>query len=111
MPILTVLPHGFRVEVPPNANLFAEIDRAGRERGLSLFPLGLCGGKLQCCQCGVIVPPGEESALSPPYPREIDLVRETGYAPGARLTCISRVRGDVAVAIPAPSERGRRPEL
>jgi ferredoxin len=111
MPTITVLPHGFRIDVSPSANLFAEIDRAGRERGLEIFPLGLCGGKLQCCQCGVVVLSGGERGLSTPYPRERDLVRDTGYPHGARLTCISRVRADVTVRIPEPAERRPSPEL
>jgi uncharacterized 2Fe-2S/4Fe-4S cluster protein (DUF4445 family) len=105
MPTVTVLPHGFAVTVRRSENLFAAIDAAGRERGLEVFPLGLCGGKLQCCQCGVVVRAGEREGLSRPYPRERELVRGTGYPDGSRLTCVSRVRGDVTVEIPAPCER------
>ncbi len=110
MPTVTVLPHGFRIVVEARANLFDAIEREGRRRGLSLFPLGLCGGKLQCCQCGVVVVDGGETGLKRPYPRESELVRETGYPTGSRLTCISTVRGDVTVRLPDECERGRRPE-
>ena len=109
MPTITVLPLGIRIAVEPGANLFAEIDRAGRERGLALFPLGLCGGKLQCCQCGVVVVDGAERGLSRSYPRERELVTGTGYPAGSRLTCITSVRGDVVVRLPADAERGTRP--
>jgi len=111
MPTITVLPLGLRIHAENDANLFDEIDRAGRERGLALFPLGLCGGKLQCCQCGVVVVDGAERGLSRGYPRESELVSGTGYPHGSRLTCITRVRGDVTVRLPADAERGKRPDL
>lgn len=111
MPIVTVLPHGFTVAVERSANLFAAIEEAGKKRGLDVFPLGLCGGKLQCCQCGVVVLSGEGDGLSKPYPREKELVRDTGYPVGSRLTCVSAVRGDVTVAIPEPKDRRPSPEI
>jgi ferredoxin len=109
MPIVTVLPHGFSAAVRRGGNLFDAIDAAGRERGLEVFPLGLCGGKLQCCQCGVVLVSGEAEGLSRPYPREKELVAATGYPAGSRLTCVSRVRGDVIVLIPDPAGRKAPP--
>ena len=60
-----------------------------------------CGGKGKCTSCKVIVLEGIEH-FSPLTPAEQKFVQMKALKKGERLSCQSRISGDVVIKVPAP---------
>src|SRR3970282_1229968 len=62
-----------------------------------------CGGNCACSTCHVVVVEGYEN-LSPKAEEEQDMLNEAeGLTETSRLSCQSKIEGDIAVMIPAYS--------
>lgn len=89
MPEIQFRPGGVRLEVEPGTRLIDAIRRAG-------LPIASpCGDDLICGKCGVRILSGRvtrEAAV------ERDAKARNRVAPGLRLACAVRVRGDLVVS-------------
>lgn len=75
---------------------------AAMEIGLSLRHV--CGGNATCTTCRVIVEEGE-IGLSPPSNKEITMLGPSKIERKFRLSCQTKVTGDITVRIPGILER------
>jgi ferredoxin len=70
-----------------------------------------CGGNCACSTCHVVVQEGYEN-LSPKTDEEQDMLNEAeGLTDTSRLSCQSKIVGDVAVMIPASSNPLNNPDI
>ena len=77
-----VVPHGFTI---------LETSRFGGVPHVSV-----CGGRGRCSTCRVRIEHGADT-LAPPAEAEMRVLRRVAAAPGVRLACQARPRGDVGV--------------
>ncbi|MCC6276804.1 MAG: (2Fe-2S)-binding protein [Oligoflexia bacterium] len=90
MPKLTVLPSGASLDVAVGTNLMEAIQKLGLPIGSS------CGAIAVCAKCGVEIVGGHEN-LSPATALEEKLLARDHLGKSVRLTCITRIHGDVTV--------------
>ena len=70
-----------------------------------------CGGNCACSTCHVVVQEGFEN-LSPKTEEEQDMLNEAeGLTDTSRLSCQSKIEGDIAVMIPASSNPLNNPDI
>lgn len=70
-----------------------------------------CGGNCACSTCHVVVVEGYEN-LSPKAEEEQDMLNEAeGLTETSRLSCQSKICGDIAVEIPASSNPLNNPDV
>jgi adenylate cyclase len=65
-------------------------------RAWNIPHMSVCGGRARCSTCRTLIVEGLEN-LSPPTEAEAALLRKLNAAPGIRLACQARVRGDIDV--------------
>ncbi|TVQ79431.1 MAG: (2Fe-2S)-binding protein [Bradymonadales bacterium] len=93
MPKLKLLPSGLVLEAPRRANLMRFLHDAG-------VPVGsACGGKGLCASCKIQVLRGAEN-LSRPNDRELDLAERNRLQKNERISCQTKVLGDVELTTP-----------
>lgn len=64
-----------------------------------------CGGKASCLTCKVTIP--NQSAISAPEPKEARKLGESNLEKGIRLSCQTRVYGDIEAVIPEDPYKAR----
>jgi 2Fe-2S ferredoxin len=70
-----------------------------------------CGGNCACSTCHVVVQDGYEN-LSPKTEEEQDMLNEAeGLTKTSRLSCQSKIQGDIAVVIPTSSNPLNNPDI
>jgi len=70
-----------------------------------------CGGNCACSTCHVVVAEGYEN-LSPKTDEEQDMLNEAeGLTETSRLSCQSKICGDIVVHIPASSNSLNNPDV
>jgi ferredoxin len=70
------------------------IFNAAQDDGLGLS--GTCEGNGDCGLCGITIISGNEN-LNPPTPEEETLLKKLEFPAGVRLSCQSRVKGNVVI--------------
>lgn len=91
--ILTILPSGIEVVLPPGSSL-TEVEYETRQR---LIPFGCRSGS--CGACVIEVLEGAVS-LGEPDPDELDFLEDLGRSSiDHRLACQCRLRGDATIRI------------
>jgi ferredoxin len=83
-------PDGRFIEVAPGTNLMSAIIKAERPIGSSCGAIGICA------RCFVKVIEGMEN-LSKPNPIERRLLEREKFAPDIRISCQTKVLGDVKI--------------
>lgn len=96
MPRITFLPTGISAEVEPGTPLLSAALSAQVPVSTS------CGGKASCRLCVIVVPAGQEGALSPLNQAELSLLGNVFYITRERLACQARALADVLIEVPAP---------
>lgn len=97
------MPKKFKVEVlaPPTCGTASDGDLLADVLRAAGIPMSLyCGGRGICGKCLVQIVHGE---VSPPSETEAGFLREKRPGSAARLACLTRVRGDLAVKVPGAS--------
>jgi adenylate cyclase len=90
-------PGGRTVEVPAGLTVL----EASRQADIP--HASVCGGRGRCSTCRVRVV-AEPSAVPPPSPQELRVLRGVGAPPNVRLACQLRPTGDVAVTPVLPAD-------
>ncbi|MEM0946246.1 MAG: adenylate/guanylate cyclase domain-containing protein [Pseudomonadota bacterium] len=67
----------------------------------------VCGGRGRCSTCRVQLS-GDAEAVAPPGEEEAKVLARVNAAPGVRLACQTRPRGDVKVTLLLPADAGPR---
>ena len=94
-------PEGKRGEFPPGTTIL----EAAREIGVDIE--AICGGKLTCGKCQVVIEQGEEN-LSEMTEDEKRLLDKRKAGKNYRLACVTRFYGDVVVFVPEESRGGEQ---
>ncbi|ADC65892.1 ferredoxin [Ferroglobus placidus DSM 10642] len=94
-------PEGKRGEFPPGTTILD----AAREIGVDIE--AICGGKLTCGKCQVVIEQGEEN-LSQMTEDERRLLDKRKAGKNYRLACVTRFYGDVVVFVPEESRGGEQ---
>jgi len=109
--LVVFTPSGRRGRFPHGTSLL----EAARALGVDLD--SVCGGRGICGRCQVLLTEGtfpkhgitsRPSHLSPPGELEARYRSKRGLAPGRRLGCAARLRGDVLIDVPAESQVHRQ---
>jgi len=91
MPWITLQPGNIRLEAPRKTNLLRFLQSHH-------IPVGsACGGKGLCASCKLTVVEGE-SGLSKPNDRELDLSERNHLQKNERISCQTKVLGDVRLS-------------
>ena len=94
-------PEGKRGEFPPGTTIL----EAAREIGVDIE--AICGGKLTCGKCQVVIEQGGEN-LSEMTEDEKRLLDKRKAGKNYRLACVTRFYGDVVVFVPEESRGGEQ---
>ena len=103
-PLVILMPSGRRGRVKPGGSLL----EAARQLGVEIE--SICGGRLTCGKCRVLVEAGEftkhgihsrAESLTPPEAGERELLERMGRR--GRLACAAGVQGDVLITVPEES--------
>ena len=94
-------PEGKRGEFPPGTTILD----AARDVGVDIE--SICGGKLTCGKCQVIIEQGMEN-LSPVTEDEQRLLDKKKAGKNYRLACVTQFFGDVVVYVPEESRGGEQ---
>ncbi|HDM35985.1 MAG TPA: DUF4445 domain-containing protein [Candidatus Syntrophoarchaeum butanivorans] len=97
------LPEGKSVEVLSGTTILDAALKAGVNLG------SVCGGKVRCGKCRVIIRDGAER-VSKPSNEELNLLAEDEIEAGYRLACATTIGGDLEIMIP-PESRGEEQRL
>ncbi len=104
-PLVILMPSGRRGRVNPGQSLL----ESARQMGVEIE--SICGGRLTCGKCRVLVETGEfqkhgihsrEENLTSPDAEELALLERMGKRQG-RLSCVACVQGDVLITVPEES--------
>jgi ferredoxin len=97
MPKLLLQPGGKVLEAPRKANLLRFLQDSG-------IPVGsACGGKGLCASCKLQIISGEKN-LSRPNDRELDLAERNRFTKRERISCQTKILGDIEISAPYWSE-------
>jgi Na+-transporting NADH:ubiquinone oxidoreductase subunit F len=90
VPKIKLHPQNIILDAPKRCNLLAFLQSQG-------IPVGsACGGKGLCASCKITVLSGEKN-LSRPNDRELDLTSRNGLQLKERISCQSKVLGDIEI--------------
>ena len=99
MPRVTFLPEGLSVDVEPGTTVLQAAKRAGAQVG------DACGGNCACSTCHVYVRQGLDRLSEQEDPEADILDKAFAVLHCSRLSCQSRIDGDVVVEITEESRQ------
>jgi 2Fe-2S ferredoxin len=100
VPKITLWPSGETIEANETENLLIQLKKAGKDIKSS------CGGCATCGDC-VLVVRGGEGNLTPPTFEELRLLGNVFHITKERLSCQTRVTGEVTLDISAHEKKKR----
>lgn len=101
MPKLTLWPSGEVLEANEKENLLVQLTNAGHKIRSS------CGGHATCGDCVIVVKGGDSSCTAPTF-EELRLLGNVFHITKERLSCQTKLMGDVVIDITAHTKRGSK---
>lgn len=102
MPKVTVMPDGISFEMDDQTSLLESLRKNG------LYVKSSCGGKASCSDCIVKIKQGEDNLSPQEYP-ELKLVGNVFHITKERLSCQTKIIGDVILDISMHDQKLARP--